>query len=213
MHRYLAIVLAVSISSTAWGEEIPLKSIWALDMPGTKDIRELEPKPESGISADELISRSLVEQIRWSLNPNFWPKEGHNAGKAFVVAGSGIDALREAHGVLADRNKRASSIAADKEMTLVFYAYNSGRSVLLDHVVRKGDTITVKYPLHAHEVLKSTTHFALIPLGKLSPGKFQVNIQRSPDTGPGGLVRRFKTVPADRIVCGSFAFDTGHEDD
>ena len=213
MHRYLAIVLVVSISSTALGEEISLKSIWALDMPGTRNVRELEPKPEAGLSADELISRSLVEQIRWSLNPNFWPKDGQKAGKAFVVAGSGLDALREAHGVLADKIERSSAVAADKETTIVFYAYNSGRSVLLDEVIRQGDTVTVKYHLHAHETLKSTTHFALIPLGKLTPGKIQVNIQRSPDTGPSGLVRRFKTVPADRIVCGSFAFETARKDD
>jgi hypothetical protein len=129
-------------------DTIPLKEIWAFDIPGTRNIRELEPKPERGLSADELIRRSFVEQIRWSLNPNFLPKEGETAGEAFVVAGIGVDALDKAHGVLVNKIKRVDSVARDEELSLVFYVYNSGRSVRLDEVQRHGNTVTVKYHLH-----------------------------------------------------------------
>lgn len=66
MQRYLAIVLAVSISSTAWGKEIPLKSIWAESMPGTRDVHKLEklePLPPNDTKRD-LIERSLVERFK-----------------------------------------------------------------------------------------------------------------------------------------------------
>lgn len=189
--------------------EIPLKKIWALNIPGTRNVRDLDPpRQREPQSEEEFIRTSLVEQIVHSLSRNHWPKEGEKAGQAFVVVGTGVDALRQATRVLAGEAKRKEAVPADKELTLVFYTYNSGRSLRLDEVHRRGNEVAVDYHLEAYEgMLQSFTYFALIPLGKLAPGEVQVTVTRATDTGPSYLVERFKSVPAERLVSGSFTFE------
>lgn len=208
MYRYLAIVLAVSISSPAWGEEIPLNSIWGLNIPGTQDVRKLDPPRKSQpISADEFIRTSLVEQIKHSLDNNHSPKQGEKAGRAFVVMGTGLEALREAQKVLAGDAKRIDEVPANKEITLVVYKYNSGRAMRLDGVDQQGNKLAVRYHLKTYDMLQSFASFALIPIGKLEPGKVEVAVEHGIDEGPSDLNERHdKRAPAERIVSRSFDF-------
>ena len=73
---------------------IPLNRIWALEMPGTLNIAELEPdkNPRSAHGP-------LLREIRRSLAPL---REGEEAKPEFAVLGTGADALREAHAVIVD---------------------------------------------------------------------------------------------------------------
>lgn len=206
MYRHLAIVLAASISSAAWGKEISPKTIWALNIPGTQDVRKLDPpRTSEPTSAEELIRTSPVEQIIHSLKHS--PKEGEKTGRAFVVVGVGLDALLEAKKVLAGEAKAIKEVPADKEITLVVYKYNSGRAMRLDGVDQEGNKVAVRYHLKTYDMLQSFASFALIPLGKLKPGKVEVAVTHGTDEGPGELNERHdKRAPAERIVSRSFNF-------
>ena len=50
-------------------KEVPLKDIWAYDMPGTKDVRQLEPDA-FGKTVAELSSRDRVRRANESLLSN-----------------------------------------------------------------------------------------------------------------------------------------------
>lgn len=201
MHRYLAIVLAASISSPALGEEIPLKSIWALDMPGTQDIRKLDPPREKQpVSVQEFIKSSLVERTAQTLNPDKWPKDG-NTGRGFVVAATGVDALKQAHDVLAKKVDRPDAVLSGEELSLVFYSYSSGQYVHLDQVERDGETITVKYRNVPHRTLDMSPHIALIPLGELSAGKYRVKVEELPPKEKTDTPQKTR-----HVVCDSFSF-------
>jgi hypothetical protein len=187
--------------------EIPLKEIWALNIPGTRNVRELDPpRLRDPLTEEEFIQTSLVEQIARSLNVTHWPKEGEDGGPAFVVVGEDLDALRQAQKVLAGELERNETVPGDKELTLVFYSYY-GRTVRLDAVERKNNEVVVKYHLHAHQSGVSTPHFALIPIGKLPPGQVAVTLERLPDTGPSIIVERLRKRPAERFLCVSSTFE------
>lgn len=203
----LAVACAIGAATTDTDPiDIPLKEIWALNMPGTRNVRELEPvrENETALSKEERIRGSLVEHTRWSLNSNFWPPYGAKAGRGFIVAARGVESLREAHAVLAERNEPREEFSTGEELTLVFYAYECARSIYLDSVSREGNTIRVRYHFDAHRTLRMSTHFALIPLGRLSAGKMRVRMERLADTG--NSERSIDPVSARRYVCDSFSF-------
>ena len=79
-------------------DKIALSDIWAYEVPGTKDVRKLEPDLPKGLPNEELIRRSSVVQMhKLLLNP---PQKGKSAGSAFVVNGTGKEALKQAVQVL-----------------------------------------------------------------------------------------------------------------
>ena len=72
-----------------------------------------------------------------------------------------------------------------------------------------GDNITIKYRFVPHETKEMTRHFALIPFGKLYPGRIEVKMLRLPmeqrfvDAGFQDPAPEWET----RVVCGSFDFE------
>lgn len=146
-----------------------------------------------------------MEQVIHSLNHRRRPKEGEKADKAFVVVGTGVDALRQAQRVRTGEVQRDKTVPADKYLTLVFFAYTSGRFLRIDEIQQLGNKTEIKYHLKACEATRASTQFALIPLGKLPAGEANVTVARNPDTGPSYLVSR--AIPAARLVSGSFTFN------
>jgi hypothetical protein len=183
--------------------EIPLKSIRALDMPGTGDVREMEPesfgKHVRELPPDEqikLVNQSSIEQIRQSLQT-----EG-KAEKGFVV--SSPDALKAARDILTGKTKRSESLPIG-EVTAVFFSRQSGSSVHVYKVERHGNTVDIHYRFMPHDDSYLSEHFALIPLGRLPAGQYEVNIIRGPMKE--GLGYREKSeAEANRIVSRSFKF-------
>jgi len=102
---------------------IPLDEIWGYDLPGTKDIREIEPESEkfNAMPARERIKRSLVSNSLWRLGAR--PPEGEVAGEALVVAGEKLDALKQANAFFNDAKTRPSELPADTDLTLVFFSF------------------------------------------------------------------------------------------
>lgn len=164
MHRYLSLVLAAAISSSALGEEIPLKSIWALDMPGTQDIRELDPR--------ETKEQTAITKIASALMGRRERKE--NLGSCFLVSGEGKDALKNAAALFAGNAPPSKRVAAGEKVSLVFYACSAPGYVHLHSVSKEAGVVTIKYQVVMHQSLEVTSHFALIPLGKLSPGNLKI---------------------------------------
>ncbi len=147
---------------------IPLDQIWALDMPGTREVKEL--------------SGSLVREIGDSTLGNL--ETGFVIGlktrAAFAVLGTGVDALRAAHAVFMDKNKPRKTFPEESNVSVVFYSTPSRRYVQLDRVERKGKVIHVHYRFVLHKTEDRTRHLALIPLGKLPSGKYRVKMIKEP---------------------------------
>jgi hypothetical protein len=195
MHRYLAIVLAASISSTAWGEEIPLKEIWALDMPGTRDIRELDPRTTEEPTAITKINRVFFTKL----------DEGTEPGKCFLVKGKGREALENAEKVLVCNEPRLKSAPQGAALSLVFYAHPAPGYVHLDSVEYSKGLIAINYQVVIHPETNATSHFALIPLPTdLPPGKLAIKAVQVP--AKDNKVPMPDPKRTERAVCESCSF-------
>jgi hypothetical protein len=176
--------------------EIPLKEVWALRMPNTRDITELEPAPiglRYGPLTDEIRyalgskrhhDRSRNRKLTGYRDTAFGPQPVYSfpplepVGEGFAVAGD--NPLREAHAVLFKGAKRPQVLTSN--VTVVFFSLLAGSYVHLDKIERNGFTITLTYHLEGHMEAESTSHFALIPLGQLQSGKYAVKIERQGET-------------------------------
>jgi hypothetical protein len=203
-----AIVLCFAISEKEKPSvEIPLDDIWALDMPGTKDIRDLENRAMfRGMKVADIVKNSLVENTRSVLDSRHRPPRGQSAGPGFVVAGIGLDALKEANAVLAKKKERPKTLPAGEELTLVFFSYSSGRRVKLDNVFVGERAIRVEYHLEFDGLRMSTMHFALVPIGVFKPGIVNVQFTRLPDTSVFGTTKPLDEERVRQLVCESFTF-------
>jgi hypothetical protein len=200
-------ILVCLFMVTAKPKAIPLDEIWAYQMPDTRDVTELQPKiPDPGkLSKEELFRKSPILQIQRSLNER--PKEGEKAGPAFVVVGTGEEALKNAHSVFVKKDEKepVRFFPSDTDLSLVFYSYMSGRYVHIKSVEQSDKLITVKYQFVSHQTQEVTHHFALIPLGKLSPGTVQVKIKELPPVNEQN--EEVERIPSPKsIVCDSFSF-------
>lgn len=207
MKATFLIVSLFALAGIVKAEEIPLESIWGLNISGTSDVKDLIPPPKQNPGSEEdFVNSSLVEQVSQLLGHRHVPGEGNKAREGFVVVGVGKTALEKAREVLAGKAKPLKEISPGEEASLVVFAYASGRSFCLEDVNVDGGDIAVNYHLQAHEQMSSSAHFALIPLPKLPAGKVKVEMKRSEDTGPKAIVDRLKKIPAERIVSNSFSF-------
>jgi len=187
---------------------IPLDQVWAYGMPGTRDVRELEPKADPNLSIEELYRRLDVWKILKVLNRR--PKEGEKAGPGFTVAGTGKEALENAEDVFTSGKEAPRVFPPDAELTLVFYSHMCGRYVRVVSVEQSPESITVKYQLISHMTAEMTTHFALIPLGTLPEGMYQVKIEQlEPVDERGRPVSPIRD--PQQLVCDSFSFTVQRE--
>jgi hypothetical protein len=144
--------------------EIPLKDIWAYNMPGTRDINEFgSPK-----AAD-----SLVEKVIQAINETWHDHEG------VVVEGVGRAALERLY---ESRNtpKGLNSVSVKVPLTIAFYAKSMGWRIRLDSVSKRGNIITVRYRPVPTQTRMSRATLALIPIGELPPGKYRVIVDPLP---------------------------------
>lgn len=207
----LALVCSTAeVCNNKINNKISFDEIWALEMPETKDVRDLQEIPKALPNA-ELLRRSYVRQIEVALTHRNLPNYGEQPRSALVVQGSGVEALKEAARVLTEiaekGNKKELELIqpAGKELSLVFYSYMCAHYVHIIEVNKEESTITVKYRFVSHSTANMSTHFALIPLGKLPKGTKLVKIvqERTLDKygKPASSVREPR-----RYVSDSFTF-------
>jgi hypothetical protein len=191
------VVTAERVAKQSEAVEIPLKEIWAYNMPGTRDLQKVEDR----------LTPKQWEEIRRSLSVQ--PPQGKKAGTGFAVVGVGPDAMREVHVVLVEGKKPSQIFPSNSDVSLVFYSYQFNRYVHLRSVSRRGNVIEIQYQFVPHKTKELTEHFALIPLSKLQLGKVQVDVVQAPMAQE--FVRaEWKPVGDDtarQIVCGSFSFE------
>ena len=181
---------------------IPLDEIWALDMPGTRDAKELDGSLVREIGDSTLCNLETGVVI------------GLKTRTAFAVLGTGVDALRAAHAVFTDKNKPRKTFPEESNVSVVFYSIQvRNRYVHLDRVERQGEVIHIHYRFVLHKTKESTRHLALIPLGKLPSGKYRVKMIKEPmkpkytDQGPQPITYEDSL----RYVGNSFTFFVGEQ--
>ncbi len=204
-------VLSLVVAETATKPVvIPLDQIWALEMPGTKKIRELDNNVPTGLPTEEWNRRSLIRQIKVPLSNRDWLKDNEQAGPAFVVVGNGRGALEAAAKVfqkVSESNRFPDPIApANKELTLLFYSYLNGKYVRLRSVEVKSNLIVVKYRFEHHITQDMTSNFAMIPLGKLPEGVVKVKIEQTPPLDANGVELTKPDYNARQFISDSFTF-------
>lgn len=180
---------------------IPLDQIWALQMPGTRDIGELEAdKPPKSMYGP------LVEKIRRALDTA--REEGKDAKAAFAVLGTGLDALREAHAVLVQEKKPRETFPSGSEISVVFFSHSFGSYVHLDRVQRRDNVIEIHYRFVPHKTSDLTEHIAIVPLGALPAGEYQITVIQEPmdERFINGGFRPVDSKVAGQVVSGSFRF-------
>jgi len=207
-----SVLLLLILHSYAYAEEmteVPLDHIWELNIPGTIDIRELEPKFPKGLSNAELTRRSQVFRLLRSLNRigGAFHRE-RQMGPGFTVVGTGADALNQAHRVLVEKEVRIESFPEGSPVSIVFYTGLSSRYVRLDIIRRTGNDIVINYHLVSHSSMELTTHCALIPLGVLPKGRYRASFLRGPPTTADSLAseKALSAGQVRRIVCDSYSF-------
>src|SRR3972149_9633631 len=203
---------------------IPLDQIGANFMPGTRDIHTLEPEvfsmEASRLPHDVQARRSresLIHQIARKSQPEPVEKDGPaimpNPRPAFAVLGTGREALEAAATVFANSRKPRQSFPEGSEISVVFFSYRAGSRVQLVKVERPGKTIRVHYRFFGDGLMASTSHLALIPLGELPAGRYQVEIVQSPmgnryTQAAGQIMKDW----GDRLVCQPFSFAVSEQE-
>lgn len=180
---------------------VPLNEIWAYNMPRTRDVGDLDAvKKQNGVTKHPLVTeivRSLVLKR---------PKKSDSVGPAFIVRGTGKEALRNAHAVLTNRALPSTKFSSATDLTLVFHTTLGGPYAHIDSAERSGRTIAVRYRLVSHNNREDTPHFALIPLRTLGSGNYDVKIELLglfDETG----ARKSPSDKSKSVVCSDSAFD------
>lgn len=199
-----ALLLAVSANPSPAAEPetvtIPLDTIWARNMPGTRDIRKLDWKQ---IQWKELLTGPQgVLQLMGK----------ERAEPGFVVAGTGQAALVAAHKKSADDpTKPPKSLPHGSECSIVFFTHAFPPSIALDKVERKGKLFEVRYYYDASGLTSFSTHIALIPAGKLETGNYRVKMIEVPtDVTPQLAASEREAVS--KVVSQSFTFRIEEEE-
>jgi hypothetical protein len=157
-------------------------------MPGTRDVRELEPEVEAAkerlktlpaVEMEEqfmqLMNRSLIWQIRKSLQPG-----SKRAAPGFAVSSPEPELLQAVRDVLTGETKRTDGFTGGSDITVVFFSRSMQMHVHIYHVERRANVIEIHYRFAPYEETYVSEHFALIPLGKLPSGIYLVKVVQGP---------------------------------
>lgn len=195
----LAIVLTANIvlADSPPEQTISLNQVWAFNMPGTRDVRQIgSPKQSS----------SFAELLQQSLGRDSFEAESK---PGFVVQADDVDVLKQAYELISTSKSAKNQIKPHSKAWIIFFSRSSGQFVHIYKVEKAGNDITVSYRFVPHDSHEMTAHFALIPIDELSVGHYRVNIDRCPlekkyvDVGFTPMPETF----VNRIICKSFEFD------
>ncbi len=213
--KLISLIIALAISSVCCADEkqtiIPLKEIWAWDMPGTISIRTLEPKHFGEV----LKGKSSAEQVRLQdssvICKTLTPLARFNnaqCGPGFAVKGTGAEALTNASAILAGGEEPSTSFTPRDDVSLVFFSRLFGAYVHIAEVKKTANRVEIRYRFEPHIDTELTVNFALIPLGKIQPGKIHVDVIRVPHDKKFDAmgVMPVSQEMESRIVCKSFQF-------
>jgi hypothetical protein len=195
-----ALLLGASAVTAAENSEdavkIPLDTIWASGMPGTIDVWKIE---------DTTTAREIIAIQRALSKPR---AKGKVAESAFVVLGTGQEAIHEAHAVLVDGKKARKILPQGSQASIVFFSYEYGQYVHLRDVFRDKNRVTIQFEFIPHETKDISAHFAIIPLPECHSENMQVEIVQL-SKAQAFVEQGFKQVGVEtsqKIVCRPFSF-------
>lgn len=186
-------------ASTTVSRCIPIESIWSNGSVGKNILRRLEPdllvyrdspeniktlnSPDALKLQREKAKKSLVLQIEKALRklPPASPKVTPAPG--FVVRGTGREALPGIVDALVKEEKSEDKFKAKDELSLVFFSYPAQPGVGIESVEIRDSSINVTFFLTSHGLPTINPTLYLIPLGKLPPGTYEVDLLRSAKEG------------------------------
>lgn len=208
MFRITLAIFVGLLASAAQAEEILLKSIWAANMPDARNIRELEPRTEGDNREFGPLMYTIYRTMQGGRSGKSWGRP--DAGPGFPVPGTGIAALNAVYDILVDNDERPEKVRAG-EVSIVFFARQSGADCHLEKVEREGKVITITYRFHARQTANVTGHLALIPLGVVDPGEYDVRLVQLPVARPANDPVKFAPpITGDRLkrtVSQPFSFE------
>ncbi|MGL4514844.1 MAG: hypothetical protein ACRCT8_17285 [Lacipirellulaceae bacterium] len=211
--KAVALVMVLAAAGTVSATEpieaisIPLETVWAHDMPGTRDIHELQKEFDKRYPPMGNEQESLLAIVARGIER----RRGSPVGEAMAVQGSGLDALVNVFRVFTkqvDKSRGAKGLAGDDGVSLFFFTAYSPRYVHLKEITRSGSNVAVKYDLIPHLTKDLSMHLALVPLGDLPAGQYRVEVSAKPLT-EDAVGAGFTDVDdqwKDRHVSSSFAF-------
>lgn len=198
--KFLTGLVVIAVSA-AHAEEIPLKEVWAYNMPGTREMTD-------AMRDDGYISEEgpLLREIRRRLKRN---PDKKTANPAFVVEGTGMEAMKAVHAILTTDEAPQESVTTTGNISVVFFSYDFGSYVQLERIEREANTIRIMYRFVPHDSRELTQHLAIIPLGKLNAGAYNVVVEQVP-IDKKQAKQGYQDIPAkqaSKFVSGSFAFE------
>jgi hypothetical protein len=177
-------LLVIAAERIADAEEIPLEECWGFKMAYMRDVQKLDPRTR--------VEDTLIIKLQ---NALYAHGKKVKAGPCFLVQGIEKEALTNAAKVLIDGEK-PQRIEPGTPTSLVFYSHPAPGYVFIESIDRTKNHIAIKYYVKIHLTAEVTVHFALIPLGKLEPGKYTVDIIQVGD-------EKYDWAKADEAVCDS----------
>ncbi len=158
----LHVVLAIAAEPNAAATAVPVEAIWALDMPGTRDIRELDAP------ADPIVE-TVVKEI----------SEIRRHDCCYAVRGEGGDALRDFLRVRT-RVENWHRLPAAEPISLVFFTRPTHDAVVVDRVERTGARFRLFFRFAPRDAADASPGLAVIPVGRLPIGQYAVTPERVP---------------------------------
>jgi hypothetical protein len=177
---------------------IPIDRVWAYNIAGTKNIHDLDDKFDDRKFSEqvkdkpvgererllkaEVLRKSVVAQIVESLR-----HLRRKVEPGFVVTGTGRTALLNAQKVFAQRTTATEAgsmdvLPAKTELSLVWFTTFCGHYAQLVAIQRTEEGITVQYRFISHQKAMMSSYFAIIPIGSMPTGTYQVNFEELPAT-------------------------------
>jgi hypothetical protein len=149
---------------------IPLDQIWAYKLPGTRDIQVLESEHK------KLTGKALLDPISVAWAERAEKLKWKNLTRpGFAVQGKGAAALAAAKSIIVEGKNPQSSFPSTADITIVSIAEPvKGARIRPHKVSHQGGTIRIEYELDQVLGGSGRLNLALIPLGKMSKGKYRV---------------------------------------
>ncbi|BBO35529.1 hypothetical protein [Lacipirellula parvula] len=180
MVRILLAVFIGLVAVPCGAEEIPLKSIWSWGLPDTQLVTDIDPVVVEEVKKVPIRNAMTPLVVAAGLGDKSLTYKFVGAMKAldgkpgFAVPGHATEALRNAANTPLDA---IPDTLPAGNVTLVFSSPRTADKLSIQKVVRTGNKIEIQYGLASrggHFV--DSDYFALIPLGELRPGKYDVAI-------------------------------------
>ncbi len=200
---------------TSYAQETPLSDIWALNMPGTKDVYGLGfAKQEIGWGPTEYreMRENAIDQMKLALSEKL---PSVNAAKGFIVSWQPDSYMLKRTSDILRMAKKYEVFDYDtkeyqkgSDLTLIYFSYPSSYYNHIKEVKREDHKITVSYQLVPHYSGDSSVHFALIPLKDLPNGEYQVKfeqLQMDKEFYNAGFIP-YSHTQEKRFVCNNFSF-------